>query len=129
MADFRVDETALAERVASSAMKCKEWKASTDFGGSLSAVEYRRVGKAPLTEVALAISDPSGLTVVFVDSCEGYAVTQRKIAMNCIPGTCGIDVFDKRVKNRARLGKGWEALRSLHESNFSAMEKLASAAD
>ena len=128
---FRVNETLLANRVSRNAIKFGEWKASTDLGGQISAEEYRRLGKAPLTEVALAISDPSGLTVVIVDSCEAYAVTPRKIAGSCLglSGIGGRDVFDRRIKNKARKEASWKVLRDLHGENFSAMEKLAAAAD
>lgn len=137
---FRVDELKLSERVSSEALKSGEWQASTDYGGQITSEERRSAGKAPLTEIAWSVSDPNGLTVTWVDTCDAYSVTPRKIVTSVIltivhksqidvdAGSRIIDLFDRRVKNKQRRASGWDALKDYHSNHFSAIEKLASAA-
>lgn len=133
LTDFRVDEIALARSVSVKAATSGEWQTATNCGGQISSRERRQLGKAPLTEVALAVSDPHGLTVVWLDSCDGYGVTPRKAAASILAGDgrdhlcAALAIFDRRVKSKERKQAGWEHLRSLHDAHFSAMEKLASA--
>ena len=128
----RVKVQDLAYVTSATAIAETRWETLVDFGGEISNEEYLRLGKAPPTEVALAVSNPDGLTVVWVSTCEAISITPRKIARACLKANEGypvLDLFDRRVKREERKEKAWEALRALHSASWSPMEQLAAAAD
>lgn len=122
-----IDEEELATEAKKLAERTNDWAAMVDHGGEVE-WDWRRPNAQHYSECALAISDPDGLTLVIIGSINASSgVTCRKIAERLVPGS--EDLWDRRVKKPARKSRALEVLKQYHTDNFSAMEKLAAAAD
>ena len=122
-----INEQKLAQLTPKQALAEKDWVARTKHGGNVE-YDWRRTNLSALTECAVAISDPEGLTLVIVNACDAFGpVSDRKIASSCVPGS--EDLWDRRIKKESRRASAWEELKQVHAENFSAMEKLAATAD
>ena len=117
-------EHTLGERVRALAIETGEWQADVSVGGSV-----RNAYKFPAyTEVALAISDPTGLTLVFlaIARCNG-GCSESKAAGACVAGAG--PYFDGRVKDPMVLDQSLRALQAAHGTHFSPLARFGAALD
>jgi len=127
-----VDEVKFGETVSDLAHRTEKWQTAVTHGGTtVQANYYTRVRDITMTEIALAVSDPMGLTVVWLSTCDSVYITDRRIAYVCLKSNLSLlgegvlDIYDNRVTRKDRLDKAWEILRAEHARRFSPMEKLA----
>jgi len=124
----RVDEIKLAKSVSEYALTSGAWRTATAHGGEVDAKRFYRRQDIPNAEVAIAVSDPMGLTVVWIGLARADVCTDRTIASVIFSDDPIFDIYDKRVTKLQRLDFAWERLKAEHAYHFSPIEKLASMA-
>jgi len=116
-----IDAEALAIRTSTKAQKTNDWTVELDKNTDVP------WGHGVTTECALALSDPHGLTVVWVGRCNATLDTSRGMAEACVEGSGAI--WDRRIKKQTKIDAAWALLKERHEKSFTPIEKLAAAAE
>jgi hypothetical protein len=92
----RVDAEGIAKATEASAMREGRWIVNAEHGGGVGG-SYNYPAE---TECAVAVSDPSGITVVWCNRRSARSVTERLACLACLPEAAPI--FDKRVKDQSK---------------------------
>ncbi len=117
----RVNEHALAAETRQKAIRTGSWAIRCRHGGSV-ANAYKYPAD---TEAVLAVSNPAGLTVVWMARLPANKVTLAGSANACLSGSRAL--FDKRY-GEAAAEAVWENIKALHRLVFppTAHERLLS---
>ena len=118
--DKRVNEARLAFYVAVRSCADNDWTVDVRHGGGGAYNPYS--SSAVQTECALAVSNPSGLVVVWLARVDANGTTERGAAEACLLGAG--DLWDGRVKRQARKDAAWELLKAAWNEHVSAIDQL-----
>lgn len=113
--DRRVDAEGLGARVSKRAAADRKWQIELDVGcGDIN------------TETAVAVSDPDGLTVVWIGRARDDA-SDRVRAERALPGSAAALGLVKR--RAAQMHDPWDLIKAEHAKHWTPLEKLAAQAE
>lgn len=122
----RIDAERLGAYVSKRAAADRKWRIELDAGGG-----------DINTETAVAVSDPDGLTVVWIGRTRGDA-EDRVRAESALPGSAAVLGLVNRRDARVVLGRAgqgldaldpWDYIKAEHAKHWSPIEKLAAQAE
>lgn len=119
----RVDEVRVGEAARKRSLEKRVWCVELDHGGSVA----NKYGYPASTECALALSDPNGLTVVWLSRAPANKITMRGAAEACVIGAGPL--WDLRVRSKEKIDTAWEVLKRCHSRHWSALEQLGAVAE